>query len=137
MNTITIELPGIEAKLDRIIELLERVTTHDCERCANSVATVMSEALTQSPAPAPDEEPQMTEETTPEEKPAEAKETAKAEPTVYTVSRSDIQKKVVALSAADKKDAVKEIVQAYASRVSAIPEEKLTEVWLKLTGLEG
>ena len=126
MNTITIELPGIEAKLDRIIELLEKGTTHDCERCANSVATVFGEALGQTPAPVED----------PAEKAEPVEEPAKKDQP--TVSRADIQKKVVALSAAGKKDQVKQIVTAYENtKVSDIPEDKLIEVFEKLTALEG
>ena len=139
MNNITIELSQedrarldiIAGKLGAIHDLLKS-NTHDCERCANSVATVVAGIVEQSPAPA--EELQTTEDTVQEEKPAEAQEPVKAEP---TVDKADVQKKVVELSAAGKKDAVKEIVQAYASRVSAIPEDKLNEVWQKLTALEG
>lgn len=61
---------------------------------------------------------------------------AEAEPALE-VKQSDIQKKVVDLSAAGKKDQVREIIKAYADRVSAIPEDKYSEVWTKLTALEG
>ena len=135
MNTIHIELPGIEAKLDRIIELLEKQTTHDCSKCAESVAFFTANQLQQGQAPA--EEAQPTVDTTPEEKPAEAQETAKTEPEQPTVDRADIQKKVVELSAAGKKADVKKIVTDYATKVSDIPEDKLAEVWQKLTKLEG
>lgn len=53
------------------------------------------------------------------------------------VKQSDIQQKVVSLSAAGKKEQVREIIKAYADRVSAIPEDKFGEVWAKLTALEG
>lgn len=54
-----------------------------------------------------------------------------------TVTHADVQKKVVSLSSADKKAEAKNIILEYAARVSAIPEDKLTEVWGKLTALEG
>ena len=53
------------------------------------------------------------------------------------VKQSDIQKKVVSLSAAGKKDQVRTIITSYAVRVSDIPEDKYSEVWTKLTALEG
>lgn len=52
-------------------------------------------------------------------------------------SKEDVQQKVVSLAAAGKKAEVKEIVNAYAERVSAIPEDKLDEVMAKLIALEG
>lgn len=70
--------------------------------------------------------------------PAEPEKTpeTKAEPEPE-VKQSDIQQKVVSLSAAGKKDQVRAIITAYADRVSAIPEDKYSEVWAKLTALEG
>lgn len=68
--------------------------------------------------------------------PAYVEESTAEEP-IKTVELSDIQKKVVELSAAGKKAEVREIVTKYASRVSAIPAEHTAEVWEKLTALEG
>ena len=48
-----------------------------------------------------------------------------------------IQQKVIQLCATGaKKDKTREIVNAYAPKVSAIPEDKMTEVWEKLLALE-
>lgn len=52
-------------------------------------------------------------------------------------SKEDVQQKVVSLAAAGKKAEVREIVNAYAERVSAIPDDKLDEVMSKLIALEG
>ena len=52
-------------------------------------------------------------------------------------STADIQKAVVRLAAAGKKAEVREIVKGYADRVSAIPEDKRTEVLARLSALEG
>jgi hypothetical protein len=123
MNSITITLPTIESKLDRIIELLEQVTTHDCSKCTESVVKFVASELSQS-EPAPVEQPAAK----PQEAPA---------PEKPAVKLADVQKKVVDLSTAGKKDAVKAVIQAYAPRVSAIPEDKLAEVLEKLTALEG
>ena len=59
------------------------------------------------------------------------------EPPAVKYSKEDVQQKVVNLAAAGKKAEVKEIVNAYAERVSAIPEDKLDEVMSKLIALEG
>lgn len=126
MNTIIFQLCQEDRdRLDRIIAGLERGVPEGKRNEARQ------------PEPA-EVEGQMSMEdiplVTPEEKPAEAKETAKEEP---AVSKADIQKKVVTLSAAGKKVEVKKIVTEYATKVSDIPEEKLAEVWQKLTALEG
>lgn len=68
--------------------------------------------------------------------PTEPEAPAEEAPTVEPVALSDIQKKVVALSAAGKKAEVREIVTKYASRVSAIPVEHTAEVWQQLCALE-
>lgn len=61
---------------------------------------------------------------------------AEEAPTVK-YSKEDVQQKVVSLAAAGKKAEVREIVEAYAERVSLIPEDKLDEVMDKLIALEG
>lgn len=146
MSTITVITQLCQEdrdRLDRIIAALERPAPK-CESCVDSVADFVDDRLRQNglePAKeldqVPAEAPQVTEDTTPEEKPAEAQETAKAEPEQPSVTHADIQKKVVALSAAGKKAEVRGIVMDYASKVSGIPEDKLAEVWQKLTDLEG
>lgn len=113
MTTIKLELsPTVEAKLDRIIELL-------------SNAPAQPEALT--PAVAEPEKPvEAVQPEAPAEEPAPAK----------TYTQSDVQQAVVRLSAAGKKAQVREIVKFYADRVSAIPADKYAEVMEKLTALE-
>jgi hypothetical protein len=63
-------------------------------------------------------------------------EEAPVEEPIKVVSLSDIQKKVVELSAAGKKAEVRDIITKYANRVSAIPAEHTAEVWDQLIGLE-
>lgn len=77
-------------------------------------------------APEPEE---PTEATT-----VEAEAPAAEEP---TVKREDIRRKVVELSTAGKKAKaeVRTVIQAYAPKVSAIPEDKLTEIWTKLSAM--
>ena len=139
MNNIEIKLPGIEAKLDEIIALLKQ--TPQCadfakavaEAAVSSTATALRQATQDAPEPA-----QVTEYTTEEEKPAEAQETAPEAPAQPAVTHADIQKKVIELTKAGKKAAVRDAVLAYDNvNVSGIPVDKLTEVWDKLTALEG
>ena len=126
MNTIIVNLCEEDRqRLDRIIAALERPTPK-CAHCADDVAEFVSQNVL-----TPVQEPQKAADTAPEEKPKE-------EPEQPAVSRADIQKKVVELSAAGKKDNVRDIVLAYSNtKVSDIPEDKLAEVWQKLTALEG
>lgn len=54
---------------------------------------------------------------------------------VPTASLAEVRQKVVELSAAGKKAAVRDIVKAYAENVTSIPEDKLGEVLAKLKEL--
>lgn len=99
MTTFTLDLsPVVEAKLDRIIELLSKL-----------------DAAPAAPASAP------------------APEVPAAKP----CAKADLSQLVVRLSAAGLKAQVREIITAYADRVSNIPEDKYAEVMAKLTALEG
>lgn len=52
-------------------------------------------------------------------------------------TKAELQPKVVSLVSAGKKEEVKEIIKQCAAKVSDIPEEKVDEVWDKLSKLEG
>ena len=80
-------------------------------------------------APITPETPQAEETPAPEVKEATAPQEAPE------ITAADIQRKVVALSAAGKKAEVKAIVNDYATKVSAIPEDKRAEVWERLNAL--
>ena len=110
MNTITIELCKEDRKrLDDILTAL-------------AVAILKPEEVNKARA----------------ELAAETKEAPKEEsPVSPSVTRADIQQLVVELSAAGKKGEVKDIITAYAPRVSGIPEDKFVEVWQKLSSIEG
>lgn len=136
MNNITITLPTVEAKLDRIIDLLEQFTTHDCSKCTESVVKFVASELSQTEQTEPQNE-EITGQEAPVETPAPETPVETPAPEKPAVKLADVQKKVVDLSTAGKKDAVKAVIQAYAPRVSAIPEDKLAEVLEKLTALEG
>lgn len=144
MNTITIELCAEDrARLDRIIEALEN--RPNCEGCVSAamdmskaaqaeIDAAKAEAKAETPTTNPPEPEKPVE--TPAEHPLDTPPIDEA-PELPKVDRADVQRKVVELSAAGKKADVKEIVTAYATKVSDIPEDKLAEVLEKLNKLEG
>lgn len=96
---------------------------------ASKNATEQTEESTPPVAPKTEEAPTVEEEAQPV-----ATETAKP-----TVTLAQIQQKVVQLAAGfggAKKAAVRDIINAYAKKVSDLPEDKWVEVWNKLTALE-
>lgn len=143
-NHITIELCTEDrARLDRIIEGLEKhsaltavaptVASHDEAPTAEVAEATANPAEPEKAVEANSEPEQLT---TPEV--IEPKEAPAPKPEESKVSVADVQRKVVALSQAGKKAAVKDIVTAYGNtKVSDIPEDKLSEVMQKLTALEG
>ena len=143
MNTITIELGESTQKL---LERIDRTLTELLQetKISSDTLELIRLAVTNAgtPFPAVPAEHQAAPEPIAEEDPAREPEMP-AEPqtagerALPAVKLADVQKKVVDLSTAGKKDAVKAVVQAYAPRVSAIPEDKLVEVLAKLNELEG
>lgn len=144
MNTITIELCAEDrARLDKILAALEK--PRDCKGCVETVAKATEHIVEQMTPPGarpePENEPQEAPEMKADEHPADVS-TAPWEPTEAPqedapVSVQELQKKVVDLCAKGKKDQVREIVNAYAKKVSDIPEDKRNEVYTQLTALEG
>ena len=128
---VTVELSGEDRKviaelgnkLDAILAAIP--AAHNCDGCVQAALTVAGVGKKQ-PQEEPQPEPEVVVTPEPEAQPEPEKK----------IERSDIQQKVVALSAAGKKDQVREIVKSYAERVMAIPEECLGEVWEKLQALE-
>ena len=127
MNTITIALCQEDRdRLDKIIQALERTQMTPAE-----AAVVQNEVQPEShEAEMPTEVQEPVETFNEETAPVPVEEPAKA------VTLADIQKKVVEMSAAGKKDEVREIITKYASRVSAIPAEHTAEVWDQLSRLK-
>ena len=133
MNTITIELCQEDrARLDRIIEALEqsRAIAVNSMSVAPNVEPDVLKTETEEPM-----EGQVTVEEIVETTEQITAEEASVEEPIKVVSLSDIQKKVVELSAAGKKAEVRDIITKYANRVSAIPAEHTAEVWDQLIGL--
>lgn len=137
-NTITIELCAEDrARLDNILKALEGMEPK-CDKCMGTVLAAMGDA--QEASKMPQEEPKKEEpknSTLATEKPQETEQTQPQPQASPSVSRADIQRKVVELSAAGKKAQVRDIVKAVATKVSDIPEDKLDEIWQQLTALEG
>lgn len=159
MNNIIIELCAEDrARLDRLAEALERRNCDPCVATAleiidkakrpesDPVQQKLAETLAKAETPAEptknatEEAEAPTLPTTPsEEEEPTAKEDAQAEPAEPTVTLEQIQQKVVQLAAGNggtKKAKVREIINAYAKKVSDLPEDKWSEVWGKLTALE-
>lgn len=146
MNTITIELCAEDrARLDKILAALEK--PRDCKGCVETVSKATEhivEIMTPQEAEnAPQEAPEVkadehpadvsTAPWEPTEDPQEEAQEEREEP----VAVQELQKKVVDLCAKGMKDQVREIVNAYAKKVSDIPEDKRNEVYAQLTALEG
>jgi hypothetical protein len=120
----TIDLDAVQQKL---AETMAKASTH-----ASTPKNTVEEAEPSTQATTPSEEEKPT-----EEEITQAEETV--EPAKPTVTLEQIQQKVVQLAAGGngaKKAKVREIVNAYAKKVSDLPEDKWTEVWDKLTALE-
>jgi hypothetical protein len=156
-NTITIELCTEDrARVDRLIAALERKT---CDKCVSDVVKYVSNQLhpaepdpvqkalaetldkatkaQESPENSPGEAEAPTLPTTPEaeEKPKAEENTQPA--TEKTVDQKDIRALYVKLSASGKKKEAQAIILPYATAITAIPDDKCSEVYEKLIALEG
>ena len=136
MNNITIELCAEDrARLDRLAEVIEAMTTPQAPQILGESAEPEKESThpaEMEPTPFPEEiEPEAPASPIPTTEPEPVEEDAPA------VTHKDIAKLVIDLAGAGKKDKVKEIVNAYAVKVSDIPEDKLAEVHKQLTALQG
>lgn len=142
MNTITIELCAEDrARIDHLIKAIENSTPH-CDKCVKTLADVMKDT---TPITASEIDQNATEATTldtvlPEtENATEAKTEAPvpADDDLPFVTREALQRKAIELINAGKRGEVKDIVNDYAEKISGIPEDKLPEVYARLTELEG
>ena len=118
-NKITIELCAEDrARLDRLTAALERkaIETSATETIESTVEVT---------------EPTVKEEETP------TKEEIQEPTPTKTVERSELRAKVIELSAKGLKEQTRDIVQAYAPTVAAVPDDKISECYEKLEALEG
>ena len=148
MNTITIELCAEDrarldrhtAAMDKLTAALEQKATQPTAPALDKAQQALANVLSKAETAAEPQEAETVTDTQPE--PEQPKEAPKTEPQAEekpTVTLEQIQQKVVQLAAGfggSKKAAVREIVNAYAKKVSDLPEDKWTDVWEKLTALE-
>ena len=120
---LTGQLEGINAANEKK-GLIETVEVEEVIHVPGQVS--IDEEATQEPQEAPEPVEAVT---TP---PAE--ENAQDEP---TVTKQDIQQKVIELVGKGKKAEVRDIITTYADNVSGLPDSALNEVWKKLIALEG
>lgn len=137
MNKIIIEFSAEDrARLDRIAELLEAEAK---QAPKNIGAATVAPTVKKDPEPTPKTAPEAPGTTAPQVMPKPEEKPEIVEKPAPTVTLAQIQQKVVQLAAGfngTKKAAVREIVNAYAAKVSEIPADKWDEVWAKLTALE-
>lgn len=126
------------------IELEIKLCKEDRERLDALKDALIGSLDTTQPEPLAASQTDKPESTEPVSQPDEKVQESESQPATEedkpeapTCSLSDVQKKVVELSAAGHKEQVREIVKSYAERVSAIPEDKLAEVMEQLNALEG
>lgn len=139
------------ARIDRLTAALEALNTPIVNIATapieqDDIQQKLAETLanTSDPAEAPKNATETTEASTPpvaqpqEEKPTEESDAQQEEPQKPTVTLAQIQQKVVELCAAQggaKKAEVRAAVNAYAKKVSDLPEDKWIEVWNKLEAI--
>lgn len=133
---ITTELCAEDrARIDRLTAALEGLAAGigsvGTPYTVNNVCNVVEAAETEAPKAETPAEPESAPEPVAEEAPTEEPKAKK----VPEHTQAELQQKVISLVSAGKKDDVKKIIEQYAPRVSAIPPEKINEVWDKLTKL--
>ena len=138
MNTITIEL-SVEDR-ERLDKLLAAVNALNASLLANQGMIAIADAGTHAEQPSESHTAQENapgKVTTPT---ADAPQSAAQTTTEASdsVTLADVQRKVVELCGPpyNKKAQVREIVKAYAPKVTGIPADKCAEVMGKLTALE-
>lgn len=129
-------------RLDKVIMALEELSKKIItQETANAVLTKALNIEPAEPTKQPEieaEKPieQTTEATVPPEAEQPTADEKPAQNEAPAVTVADLQQKIVSLAAAGKKAQVREIVTAYAAKVSDIPADKLAEVFEKLKALE-
>lgn len=141
MNNITIELSGEDR--GRLDKLLAAVDALNASLLANQGMIAIADTGTHAEQPS---EPRTAQENAPDPDkvttPASGAPQNAAQTTTEAsdaVTLADVQRKVVELCGPphNKKAQVREIVKAYAPKVTGIPSGKCAEVMAKLNALEG
>jgi hypothetical protein len=147
MNNITIELCAEDrARLDKLTDALHALASAKVEavkpqddiqkKLAETLASAEAAKNAQDEAEAPNPTENPTEALN-EAQAEPAKATQAEEPKKPTVTMQMLTNKAITLSAAGKKDQVRDVVHQYAKTVTSLPADKWDEVYKKLTALEG
>lgn len=131
MNTIIIEFCAEDReRLDRLTAALENANPLEKASAAmKHLAETVQAAAEPAPAPVKEEEPA----------PAPVPEPVKEEPPKPAHTLADVQALVqtMLVPGSNKRAEVKALIKSYAERVSAIPADKIDEVWKKLAEMKG
>lgn len=157
-NIITFEFCAEDrARLDRLAEALERRTCDQCVASAleamqanqpqptepDPVQKALAETLNRatkaqkSPENAAGEAEVPTPATTPQKEETPKDEKPAAPATEKKVSQTDVRALYVKLSAGGKKKEAQAIILPISTTISGIPDDKVLEVYKKLSALEG
>jgi len=132
MNTVTIELCAEDrARIDKLISLAEQNLTaalHVAPQAPEPTTTPEPEASkVEAPTPEPTPEPKITE---PEAPKAEVTEEPKKIGFAPTID--NLRKIALMLTSSGHKEAVRNIVNKYAPKLSDVPEDKIAECMAEL-----
>lgn len=138
MNSIEIYLcPKDRARIDKLIHQIDviagvialpvtgdKIEGPGKEKLKAAITEAVAEPFPADPFP------------TPEEKPAEAEPSKEEAPKPVTMDQVQAVVRQLIKPGSPHRDEAKKIVQEYAPKVSAIPEEKLAEVFGRLSELD-
>lgn len=144
-NTITIEFCAEDrARLDRLAAALEAMQANlpqpmeqDPVQAALAETLANATRAQESPVDAAGEAEAPTSATTPQEEETPEAEEPAAPVTEKKVSQADVRALYVKLSASGKKEEAKAIILPISTTISGIPDDKVQEVYEKLSALEG
>lgn len=124
---------------EKVKTFLEKDTTPEQDPIQKELAEIVANASKNATEPTEESAPPVAPKTEEEPTVKEDAQPVATETVKPTVTLAQIQQKVVQLAAGfggSKKAAVRDIINAYAKKVSDLPEDKWDEVWNKLTALE-
>lgn len=122
------------------VPTVSKVEDDEVNRALREVLAKVKQKENETLAEAPKNAQEATEVSTPSTVPQEEEQPTPEEPdtkeTVKTVTLAEVKAKVVELLSTAVGEQVRVIIRQYAPKVTAIPEDKLAEVYAKLNALE-
>jgi hypothetical protein len=138
INVITELCTEDRARLDAIIAGLQALTNKaEPDPIAEAAKRALGLTPKKSPVEPQEEAEAPTLATTPQEEETPTEETPAQPVTEKKVTQADVRALYVKLSASGKKDEAKAIILPISTTISGIPDDKVQEVFEKLTALEG